>query len=397
LDKTSEKWRPGSIYLSNGDGAIARILPGDVEIVDNGTDGILFAAGNTLAPWILTEPRDPFSTCSVFSGANCAAKHGPDLLRSWVVSLPSNPPSKPPLCAAGDVGSGKTRLAKGIAELFGMPFVANNVEFFGEDSFWASLDGGGLFTLDNADTRNRWLSDAVASAATDGCSQRRKLYTNSEKVTLRARAWICLTTANPTFANDAGLADRLLVIRMNRRTDETSDSTLSDEIIEHRDAGLSFIARTLSKALADQQPAPVRLNQRHPDFAAFAVRIGRAIGREAETVGALKAAEMDKSAFCLENDTLGAALIAFMQTKERWHGTAAELLEALQAVDTDLAAARKDGKPMWSAKRVGKRAGMLWTHLQKMFRAKQEKDRNHFTIYSFTAATAEFAEFQTTF
>jgi CHC2-type zinc finger protein/Toprim domain-containing protein len=387
--------RKDAIYLSNGDGGMARITAGKVDLVDNGTDGILFSAGNTLAPWALVDdPRDPFSTCSLFSGANCTAKHGPDLLRAWILSLPTNPPSKPPLCLAGDVGSGKTRLAKGIAELYGLPFVANNVEFFGEDSFWTSLDGGGLFTLDNADTRNRWLSDAVASAATDGCSQRRKLYTNSEKVTLRAHAWICLTTANPTFASDAGLADRLLVIRMNRRTDETSDSVLSDEIREHRDSSLSFIAHTLSVALADQQSTPSRLNQRHPDFAAHAVRIGRTIGRETETIAALKIAEADKSLFCLENDTLGSALIAFMQDEKRWDGTAAELFEALKEIDTDIAATKKDGKPMWSAKRLGKRIAMLWPHLEKAFKAKQETGRGRIITYTFkNHQNGEFGEF----
>jgi len=55
-----------------------------------------------------------------------------------------------------------------------------------------------------------------------------------------------MTTANPTFAADSGLADRLLLVRMNRRTDETSDASLSDEIREHRNAGLSFFARPLA-------------------------------------------------------------------------------------------------------------------------------------------------------
>jgi hypothetical protein len=374
--------RPGSIFLSNGDGAIARIVPGKVEIVDNGTDGVLFAVGNTLAPWTLTEPADPFSTCSAFKGVNCAAQHGLDLLRVWFLSLATNPPCKPPLCAVGDIGSGKTCLARSIAEAYGLPFVANNIDVFDDVSFWVSMNAGGLFTLDNCDTRVRWLADAVASAATAGCRERRKLYTNSGKIMLRAQAWPLLTTANPTFANDAGLADRLLVVRMKRRTDETSDSTLSDEIREHRNGTLSFITRTLSIALADQRPTPAGLNHRHPDFAAFAVRIGRAIGREAQIVAALKAAEMDKSAFCLENDTPGSALIMLMQSKKKWDGTAAQLLEALKEVDADMAATRKDGKPMWSAKRLGRRLGMLWPHLEKMFRAKQEKDRKGFLTYT---------------
>jgi DNA primase len=383
--------RAGAIFISCGDGRAVKITPGNVQLVDNGADGVLFAAGNTLAPWTLTESQDPFATCSVFSGANCAASHGLDLLRLWILSLPSNPASKPPLCLAGDVGSGKTRLAKGIAELYGLPFIANKVEDFGEDSFWASLDGGGLFTLDNADTRNKWLPDAVASAATDGCSQRRKLYTNSDRITLRARAWLCMTTANPTFAADSGLADRLLLVRMNRRTDETSDASLSDEIREHRDAGLSFIARTLATALADTQRTPAGLNQRHPDFAKHAVRIGRAIGREAESIHALKSAEDDKSFFCLENDSIATALLSYLANGETFTGTAGELRTKLIETDTDLA-------DKLSVKRLGKRLSMLWPHLEKVLAtAKQEKDRNHFTIYTLKTKSADCAEFQTRF
>jgi hypothetical protein len=51
----------------------------------------------------------------------------------------------------------------------------------------------------------------------------------------------------------------------------------------------------------------------HPDFAAFAVRIGRAIGRESEAIHALKSAEHDKSAFCVENDLIGSALLDFVK------------------------------------------------------------------------------------
>ena len=372
--------RDGALYLSNGDGQIARIKNDGVAIVDNGTDGVLFAAGRTLTAWKITTPRDAFETCRLFSGTNCEAAHGKDLLRLWLYSLATNPRSKPPLCLAGEIGSGKTRTVKGMAELLGLPFIAQKVEEDAESSFWPCVNDGGIYCLDNADTKCRWLPDALANAATDGCSQRRKLYTNSETVTLRARAWLAITTANPTFASDAGLADRLLLLRLGRHTGETSDGALSDEITANRDAGLSHMATVLRAALADSAPVPTGLNRRHPDFAAFAVKIGRALGRESEAVAALKQAEADKSAFCLENDSIGAALLNYLNRAKSFNGPAADLVSCLVSVDGELAG-------QLSAKRLGKRLAAIWPHLQGVLeKCQKHQDRNKITIFTFKAA-----------
>jgi hypothetical protein len=329
--------RPGAIYLSNGNGSMAKIDANGVEAVDNGTDGVLFAYGRTLAPWEPAPPQDIFTKASLFRDLHAEASHARELLRLWLYSLPSNPRSKPPLCLAGQIGSGKTRVAKGFAEFLGLPFIAQKPADDGESDFWPCCDQGGILTLDNADTRCQWLADAVANAATDGSSNRRKLYTNAETVTLRSRAWLCITTANPTFASDSGLADRLLVVRMARRDDQTtSDGRLTDEILAHRNSGLTYLAGILRIALADTAPTPEHLNQRHPDFASFAVRIGRALGRETEAIAALQAAENDKSTFCLENDSVATALLGYLREAVIFQGTAAQLLPHLCSCDPEL-------------------------------------------------------------
>ena len=380
--------RMGAVYLSNGDGRLVKISADGASLADNGADGVLFPVGRTLVPWKLTAPCDPFESCALFRDAHADAHHGPDLLRLWLYSLPTNPRCKPPLCLAGEIGSGKTRLVKGFAELFGLPFIAQKVEEESESHFWPAIDQGGLFTLDNADTRCRWLADALANAATDGCSQRRRLYTNAETVTLRARAWIAVTTANPTFASDAGLADRLLLVRMGRRAGDTSDGQLTDEIQAARDGALSHIADTLRKALADTSPTPGGLNQRHPDFAAFAVRIGRALNREAETIAALQLAESDKAAFCLENDPIATALLAYLRTAGAFTGQAADLVPKLRAVDPTL----DDPRPL-TAKRLSKRIAALWPHLERALKsARKDTDRKGFVVFSFKSA--DFADFE---
>jgi 5S rRNA maturation endonuclease (ribonuclease M5) len=373
--------RPGSLFLSTGDGQALKITAGGVQAVDNGTDSVLFAVGSTLAQWKLTEPRDPFETCALFRNVHSGADHGKDLLRLWTYSFATMPRSKPPLGAVGEVGSGKTRTLKGICELYGLPFRAAKVEEALEPNFWPSVNQGGLYVLDNADSKCRWLADAVASAATDGCSVRRRLYTDSQLVTLRANSWLAITSANPTFGNDAGLADRLLLLRMERRPDGTSDAALTDEILANRDAGLSHIAQTLSAALGDTKPTPGNLNARHPDFGNFAARIGRALNRETEAITALRNAEADKSAFCLENDGIAAALLAYVQSIGSFIGTAAQLLPHLVAVDRDL-----DGKV--SAKRLGKRLSALWPHLQKALDARKETDRKGFAVFTFKVRDA---------
>jgi len=357
--------RPGAVYISNGDGHVVRISAEGPSLVDNGTDEVLFPSGDTLKPWQLIEPKNPFEHCALFKSMSTTAPHGKLLFELWVCAMASNQRTKPPLVLSGPVGSGKTRIASGVAELFGLSPRITAITKNGEEDFWTQQHAGGMVCYDNADTRTDWLADALAAAATDGTREKRRLYTDTARIVQRARSWAIITSANPTFAADAGLADRLLVVRLERRTDETAESALSDEIALNRDAGMSWIADVISVALADDVAVPGGINKRHPDFASLAVKIGRAMGLEQDTMVALKNAEADKSMFNLENDEVGNAMIELMQTNSSFTGTAAELLEQLKTVDPSF-----EGR--MSVKRLAKRIVRLWPHLVSMFDAKQE-------------------------
>ena len=384
--------RPGAVYLSNGPGHAARITAEGVALVDNGTDGVLFPSEAVLPPWeVVAQPVNPFEVCGLFRDMSTTAPHGKMLFQLWALSLPTNQQTKPPLCTTGVVGSGKTRAVVGLFELYGLPPRVAAVTKGGEGDFWTEADAGGLACWDNADTRIDWLPDALAAAATGGCQSKRKLYSDAERVTLRARAWVAVTSANPAFAADAGLADRLLVVRLNRREGGTAEAALSAEIAAARDAGLSWVCHTIHKALADAETVPSGLNSRHPDFAAFAVRLGRAMGREAEAVAALRAAEADKSLFNLENDTIGAAILEAIRSGVPFNGSSAELLERLKENDASL-------EGTLSARRLAKRMAKLWPHLEAALGAKQEHGQGALLRYTLKPpSNGGYGGFQTAF
>ena len=89
--------------------------------------------------------------------------------------MDEEPQCKPPLLLTGAVGSGKTKLGRGIINLYGIPENVEKVDEAGEKDFWVGLDGGGLYIADNADTDIKWLPDALATASTGGGQTRRKL------------------------------------------------------------------------------------------------------------------------------------------------------------------------------------------------------------------------------
>jgi len=358
----------GRIFLSCGPGQMVRISAGRVEMVDNGTDGVLFPAESTLPSFRLTTPLNPFQACSLFREMNVVSEHARLLLMLWTIALPTDQRTKPPLCLAGDIGSGKTRLAVGICQLFGLPERTATVTRTGQDDFWATVNAGGMCCFDNVDTRNEWFPDAMAAAATGGTQEKRKLYTDDGRVSLKANAWICLTSTNPTFASDAGLADRLLVVRLNRRTGNTAESALTDEILEHRDAGLSWVAETLSRALAERRPVTKSFNKRHPDFGVQCIRIGRALNIEPDVTEALFRAEADKSIFAVENDWLGSVLVDVLKMGQ-FHGTASQLQTRLFAADPGLAG-------VLNVKKLGKRLDKMWQHLSSVFDCRREFDKH---------------------
>lgn len=399
----SNMWdrRGDAVFISSGDAEMYRIRDGAVEKVQNGTDGVVFMRGKTLAPWRLDAGPgvDPFDKALIFSGASWADANGRMNVRLWVLNLFACHATKPLLLITGEMQSGKTRMAKAIKEILGvrqdgrLDLSVQQVEDGdkGLDAFWATVNDGKLEVFDNLDTKVKWVSDTLQNVATDGQTKRRTLYTTFGVSILRANAHIILTSNNPLFSTEGngGMADRLISVHLSTNRSVARDTELSEDIAKNRDQYLTWIARTVAAALADKGEVDQSINRRHPDYGRFSVRCGRAFGDVRGVVAALGAAEADKSLLPLRNDLITREILHVLETCEPPYSmrfTSGDMSEAILSRmgddDTD-----DKSKTIYGARRVGKALSRYLRQFAVIFRMAEPRILQGKTLYEFMGLT----------
>lgn len=379
--ETEAYWarREDAIYVSNGLGMV-KITGDNVELLEGGSDGILFE--HVCEPWDLHPPEeslDPFSTLTVFRNAKLT-ESGLLLLKLWSYSLPALGLKKPVLSIKGPLRSGKTGLAGAVQSLYtgrGAHVISADADRVRD--LILTIDNGGVMIVDNYDRPIKTLPDLLAAASTGAVFEKRKLYSDLDRVSLRPRAAICLTSIAADFADDGGLADRLITVETTGALTDTVDRALADEIVQNRSACLSHIAWTLAVAMNDQADAP-QVNRRHPDFSQVAVKIARALSvNEEAAVGVLEDNEWSKSLQAVELDPLGGALLEIVRQEDEvtmgdsYVGTAVDIQRRLHDLGCQ-----------FSTRTVGVRINNLWPHLQKVLNASRvELPRNAGYEYTF--------------
>ena len=400
----SKQWeRKGDvIYLSCGDSEMYRISAGKIERVLNGTDGVVFMRGKTLEPWTLVDGAglDPFVDSLLFKNAAWADGNGRMNTRLWFLNLFACHKNKPILLVTGPARSGKTRLALGLKEILGVrdegkidtTVTSMDPSDKGQDSFWVIIDNGRLEVFDNFDTKIKWANNELQTAATNGSSKRREMYKSTQMVILRPNASIVLTSNNPVFASDGGgLTDRIISVYLNAGRKVSIGNELAENIAANRDSYLTWIARTLAAALADQTVVDQSINKRHPDYGAFAIRCARAAGMEREAIIAMNAAEINKSILPLMNETVAKEIYAVLIAQEKPGSlsfTAGDMSEMIIKRfcddDTD-----ERTKQIYGPRRVGKALSKFANEFATIFQMAPSRIKDGRTRYEFTGLTAQ--------
>lgn len=178
-----------------------------------------------------------------------------------------------------------------------------------EDDFGVTLLRAPIALFDNTDSYIDWVPDAICSYATSGTWTRRRLYTDDESLVIKPHAFIAVASRNPASFRRDDVADRLLILRLERRETFTSVGKLEAEIEENRARllgeymwYLGHIVQRIRDTATDLAPDETH---RMADFAAFARVVGYVLDWEAKAVEGLMAAlQAERDAFVNEEDPL---------------------------------------------------------------------------------------------
>ena len=400
----SNAWdkKDGAVYVSSGDSEMYRIRPNAVDLVQNGTDGVVFMRGKTLSPWKLQPGAgiDPFATASIFNTASWSDPCGCMNMRLWVLNLFYCHDKKPILLVHGPAQSGKTRLASFVKEIIGvrqLGKIDRNVNTVdpgdkGCEAFWVAVNDGKLEIFDNVDDKIPWTSTAFQTASTGGEKKIRKLYSNGEIMVLRSNANMIFTANDPKFITEGkgGMADRTVGIGLEEdRNRKSVDSEFSAEVDRNRDAYLTWIVRTVAKALADDTPVDASINKRHPDYGRFSVRCGRAFGDEPGVIRALSATEINKALLPIRQNAITRAILQLLEDQvPKWKMRFQSKTASEEILDALGDARDEDSEKIYSPRKVGIAFSNNFRQFSQLFKIDGPKKIHGDTVWDIEGLTA---------
>lgn len=300
-----------TLLLHTGKKDVIRITPDNIDMVTNGYRNVVFAWNDEASfdpaldaqlseHWSNLLFEDALANVAIDSLTQTQALA---LMRSWLVTilLRNMIVSRPILAVLGQPGSGKSTLFRRIYALLYGPHKAVSGITSAED-FDFQLASDPLLILDNLDTWERWLPDRIARAAAISEIKKRKLYTDTDTVTMRSQAMLGISAHNPKFGRE-DVADRLIIIMLERLRGFKSESGIMQHIGNMRNELWGAICQDVQRVL--REPKPTKIPQfRVEDFAELGQRIANALGYADDFYSAITTLVVQQKGMVLDEDSM---------------------------------------------------------------------------------------------
>ena len=379
-----------TLYLYNYANQIYRITPEHIDLVDNGTDGVLFRSDPKSEPFDCDYDKSQSLLDRIIIGRinfdedSLSISERKLLFIMWFYSMffENIMPTKPILAFIGIKGSGKSMTARRVGQLlFGSTF---NVATVNDDvkDFDAAITNAPYVVIDNADSKSSWLEDRLAIIATGGVIKRRELYTTNRLVDFPVSCFLAITSRTPKFRRD-DVADRLLIMRLKRFETFVAEKTMLDEVLQMRNQIMSEVIDHLQQvvqALDKFKGSNFTSTFRIADFADFAIKVARFTGIESMMQTIFDKLSHEQSRFTLEGEQIYELLSEWVQDNENMEVTSDTLCRELAAV-----AEKQGGIFIYKGKTrsFAQRLGNLRPNLEEFFYITDRDGGGHKKLFSF--------------
>ncbi len=347
-------WHEEAIWVDLDGRRAVRIQPGEWEVVEK--PPILFRSlpHQTALPMPVRggDPRRVLGFLNV-SDAQTELLLLCFLTAAFVPDIPI-----PALLVHGIQGSAKTTLLKIVKRLVDPSRVEVRGGVKSLDEFaLAAWQTRALF-FDNLTGVPQWLSDALCRAVTGEGWSKRTNYTDEDSTVFAYRRIVGLTGIN-LVAERADLLDRSLIVPL-QPVDQ--GKRVPEEVFwrmfeQSRPRILGGLFETLACAMENKDRLTLREFPRMADFAWWGAAAAEALGHGADeflTAYAQNVGRQNEAA--LDASPVAQAVIAFMETRDRWEGTPGALLEQLDHAADALHIDRKSRswpkQPNWLTRRL---------------------------------------------
>lgn len=389
-----------TIYLSQFDGNVVRVGEKTIDVVPNGTDGVVFLDPDDCEPWTLPVPTEEQPTAMTtdqaiaeimryvtdihFDDARCPPEIAQKLLFLWITSVFFGAGIRTrPICTfLGERGSGKTMAFRRMLQLcFGHDAEVLGVRADNQDDMHAAVMSNFLVVFDNVDSDAEFLNDELAKIATGMKIVRRRLYSTLGPQQFKPDCFVGITTQTPNFTR-SDVIDRMLLFRVSRRADFGVEPEISTADRNRFFQAMTVIIQSVLTSVREGK-RPAKSPYRLADWSTMAFLIGISVGWPVDEMEALMSAtEWLRTDLQADEDPLVDLIARWMAESDMREGKTYRAAELVTEWNTILEKER--AKIRYHSKWVGRKIKDAIPALSKRWKVTITRDSHeHIDLYTF--------------
>ncbi len=191
--------------------------------------------------------------------------------------------------------------------------------------------------FDNLSYCPDWMSDAFARIITGSSFSKRKLYTDTDEITINTMPLLGMNGIN-LVAEKPDLLDRLLILEMERIPEEErkTERDFWEEFREALPRILGGLFTVLSKTLAELENLKLGHLPRMADYATFATAAALALGgTQEEFLLAFNQNIKKQNQSAIDSSAVAQVVLQFMDDRDEWEGSSSDLHKILLKLAED--------------------------------------------------------------